>query len=75
MEWGSSVGRLEALCVSSGRVDWILLLASRSWLVGGSPQQPPLVGMGVVLSPIPKILGLSLPELALAHSVPWGHLQ
>ena len=38
MEWGSSVGRLKALWVSSRRVGWILLLASRPWLVGGSPQ-------------------------------------
>ena len=75
VEWWSSVGRLEALWVSSGGVDGILLLALRPWLVGVSPQWPPLVGRGGVLSPIPKTLGLSLLELALAHGVPWGCLQ
>ena len=71
MEWGSLVGRLEALWVSSGRVDGILLLALRPLLVGGFPQQPPLVRMGEVLSPIPKTSGLTLLEWAPVHGVPW----
>ena len=52
----------------------ILLLALGPLLFGGSPQQPPLVRMGVVPSTIPKTLGLSLQEVALAHGVPWGCL-
>ena len=75
MRWESLVERLEALWVSSGRVDLILLLALRPWMLGGSPWQPPLVGMGVVLSPTPKTLGLSFPGMAPVPRMPWGHLQ
>ena len=75
MGWESLVERLEALWVSSGGVDLILLLASRPWMVEGSLQQPPLVRMGVELSPTPKALGISFLRLALAHRAPWGHQQ
>ena len=38
-----------------------------SWLVEGYPWQPPLVGMGITPSAIPKTLGLSLPGEALVQ--------
>ena len=70
----SSEGRLGVLSVSFWRVGLIPLSALGSWSVGGSPQQLPLVGMGVTLSPIPRTSGLSLQGLAQVHSVPWIHL-
>ena len=59
MGWESLVERLEALLAPSRGVELIPLLASRPWMVGGSPQQSPLVRMDVELSPTPKTLGLS----------------
>ena len=72
MGWESLVERLEVLWVSSGGVDLILLLALRPWMVEGSLQWPPLVWMGVELSPTPKTLGISFQGLAPAHRAPWG---
>ena len=56
------------------------LMGSYFWLwglcwLGDLPSSHHLVGMGVVPSPIPKTLGLSLLEVALAQGVPWGCLQ
>ena len=56
-------------------VELALLLASRPWMVGGPPQQPPLVGIDAELFPTPKNLGFSSPWLILVHWVPWGHQQ
>ena len=59
MGWESLVERLEALLVPSWGVELIPLLALMPWMVGGSPQWPPLVGMDVELSPIPKTWAFS----------------
>ena len=75
MEGESSVKRLEALWVSSRRVDLILLLALRPWngwgisLVATTGQD----GCRTFSHPI-NFGALSL-ELALAYSVPWELLQ
>ena len=71
MEWKPLVERLVALPVRSGGVESVLPLASRSWMIGGSPQWSSLVGMGVGLFPIPEILGLSFPWLVLVGRVCW----
>ena len=49
-----SAERLEALLVRSRGAELVPPLASRPWMVGGSPQWPSLVGMGVGLFPIPE---------------------
>ena len=73
MGWESLVGRPEALLVQSRGAELVPLFASRPWMVGGSPQQPPLVGMDVELSPTPRTLGLSFLGLTLVCKVPWEH--
>ena len=71
MGWKPSVERLETLLVRSRRAELVPLLASRSWMFGGSPWQPSLVGMDVELFPIPETVGLSFPWLTLVHQVHW----
>ena len=51
----------------------VLLLASRPWMVGRSPQQPPLVRRDAGFFPTPRTLDFSSLQLALVHRVPWGH--
>ena len=63
------------LLVSSGRLHLIPLSTQGSWSVGGSPWQPPLVGMDVTPSAIPKTLGISPPEEAPTCGAPWVQLQ
>ena len=67
--WKPLVERLEALPVRSGGAELVPPLALRSWMIGGSPQQPSLVRMGVGLFPIPETLGLSFPWLVLVLQV------
>ena len=43
MGWESPIEGLEALPVQPGGAELVLLLASRPWMVGRSPQWPPLV--------------------------------
>ena len=45
--WKPLVERLEDLLVRSGGAELVPLLALRSWMFWGSPQQPSLVGMDV----------------------------
>ena len=75
VELRSLEGRLVVLLVSFGRAGSIPLSALGSWSVGGYPWQPPLVVMGVTLSPIPRTLGLSLLEEAPSCEAPWVQLQ
>ena len=74
--WESLVERLGGFAGTIwGGAELIPLLALRPWMVGRSPQQPPLVGMDVGLFPIPETSGFSFLWLTLAHRVPWGHWQ
>ena len=74
VELRSLEGRLVVLFVSFGRAGSIPLSALGSWSVGGYLWWPPLVRMSVTLSPIPRTLGLSLPEEAPACGAPWVQL-
>ena len=72
MGWESLIERLEALLVQSRGAELVLLLALSSWMVGRSPQWPPLVGMDAELFTTPRTLGLSSLCLTLVHRVSWG---
>ena len=71
MGWKPLAERLEALLVRFGGAELVPLLALRSWMFGGSPQWPSLVGMDVEHFPIPETLGFSFPWLTLVHWVHW----
>ena len=68
MGWESPIEGLEALLVKPGGAELVLLLASRPWMVGGSPQQPPPVGRDAEFFPTPRTLDFS-PWPALVHRV------
>ena len=75
MGWESPIEGLEALLVQPRGAELVLLLALRSWMVGRSPQQPPLVRRDAEFFPTPRTLDISSPWLALVHRVSWGHQQ
>ena len=70
--WESPIEGLEALLVQPRGAELVLLLASRSWMVGRSPQWPPLVRRDAEFFPAQELGLLSL-WLALVHRVSWGH--
>ena len=73
MGWESPIEGLEALLVQPRGAELVFLLALRPWMVGRSPQQPPLVGRDAGFFPTPRTLDFSSLLLALVHRVPWGH--
>ena len=73
MGWESPIEGLENLLVQPRGAELVLLLASRPWMVGRSPQWPPVVGRDVGFFPTPRTFDLSSPWLTLVHRMSWGH--
>ena len=60
MGWESPIEGLEALLVQPGGAELVFLLASRPWMVGRSPQWPPLIKRDAEFFSNPKNFGLLL---------------